>query len=93
MTRHYDDVVRLSTPLSLLLLHPFVVVGLIPPADEVGHQDDDDHGGEDTAHYDGDQVIGTLAIRGTVTGGLNKNLYQISDETNNFMTPHLEGAR
>ena len=54
-------------------------LGLIPPADEVGHQDDDDHGGEDTAHYDGDQVIGALAIRGTVTGGLNKNLYQISD--------------
>ena len=53
-----------------LVLHPLVVVGLVPPADEVSHQDDDDHGGQDAAHNDGDQIIGALAIGFAVTGGL-----------------------
>ena len=50
-----------------LVLHPLVVVGLVPPADEVSHQDDDDHGGQDAAHNDGDEVIGALAVGLAVT--------------------------
>ena len=53
-----------------LVLHPLVVVGLVPPANEVSHQDDDDHGGQDAAHNDGDEVIGALAIGLAVTRGL-----------------------
>lgn len=62
----------LTSPLGLqyLVLHPLVVVGLVPPAHEVSHQDDDDHGGQDAAHNDGDQVIGALAIGLAVAGGL-----------------------
>ena len=58
-----------NTPLYLVL-HPLVVVGLVPPPDEVGHQDDDDHGGQDAAHNDGDEVVGALAIGLAVTRGL-----------------------
>ena len=57
----------LHTPLQYLVLHPLVVVGLVPPADEVGHEDDDDHGGQDAAHNDGDEVTGALAIGLAVT--------------------------
>jgi len=64
------QLIRLSTLSTLhspvrqqyLVLHPLVVVGLVPPADEVSHQDDDDHGGQDAAHNDGDEVIGAFAI-------------------------------
>ena len=64
----------LHSPKKYLVLHPLVVVGLVPPADEVSHQDDHDHGGQDAAHNDGDQIIGALAIGLAVTGGLDQDM-------------------